>query len=183
MINIFKTVSDNIIREYTDMKLHIEKLNKEIKEKTKIIYSLNKEKNNICKINKIINEDRVFLRLSDICRTTKDIFNFDENKIKQYMFQENLLTKNNSKYIPTDRSKTVCKLVDNELYISEDYFRGVLVFLRSCVYLDDNLINLVKRYTKNCNETREKIANTVSIECKQNSKEFSKCKENKFYLK
>lgn len=184
METIIKVIKSEMEKVELKHKVELYEKEKEILNLKKEIEELkNNNKLNLLKANRIRwSEDGKYYNLSDFCRVTKDLLFINETSLKQFLLQEGVLIKQNDKYIPTDDIDT-CILIDNELYIDYDYIRGTIMFMRTCIYLDEELKSYIKVYNKNQDVLREKMSNTVYIDCKQRSKEFQRCKENKFFIK
>lgn len=124
-----------------------------------------------------------YYNLSDFCNVTRDLLFIKENELKQWLYQQEILTVENNKYIPNPNNN-ISILVDNELYIKYEFIRETIMGLRTLVFLGDkhSIDTFVKNYKDNKQYVIEQMANTVYVECKQRSVEFQECKDNKFFI-
>lgn len=184
METIIEIIKHEIERIKLKYKVEINDRDREILELKNKIAKLKKEnKIKLIKSTKIRwSEDKRYYNLSDFCRVSRDILFINETNLKQYLETEGILIKKDNKYIPSNTTD-LCIFVNNELYIDYSYIRNHIMFLRTCIYLDkdESLEDFIQIYYTHKDILCEKMSNTVYVECKQRSKEFSKCKENKFF--
>lgn len=183
MNNIINLIKGEIERIELRHKVELLEKEKEIEVLKKQLKTIKDE----CKISLLTatkikwSDDGKYYNLKDFCRVTRDLLFINETNLKQYLYREGILTKQDDKYIPSTNS-TTCILIDNELYIEYSYIRKNILFLRTCIYLDKELERHVEMYENVKDSYLEKMANTVYVECKQRSEEFREHKENKFFI-